>query len=242
MTPRARSSTRLRGGADAGAASFRRQASLQQHLAEAEELGRDIKQREERIRAALQQLPQVQAVKQRNGEQPEHARVSTTDAHARVMMKMGDGSFRPAFNVQLASTCEEQVIERTGCTPGQWLVDGGFPAHEQIDAVHAHTQGNTQVIAPVPEPRRKRGDDDTPPVDKHQRKEGDSEAVAQWRSRMAGGEIKGLYRAFCGAFRQHHACASTALRRMPDFVFLGTDTLRAEACGMRDVQPTGFFA
>jgi hypothetical protein len=57
----------------------------------------------------------------------------------------------------------EQVIERTGCTPGQWLVDGGFPAHEQIDAVHAHTQGKTQVIAPVPEPRRKRGDDDTRP-------------------------------------------------------------------------------
>jgi IS5 family transposase len=45
MTPRARSSTRLGGRADAGAASFRRQASLQQHLAEAAELVRDIKQR-----------------------------------------------------------------------------------------------------------------------------------------------------------------------------------------------------
>jgi hypothetical protein len=25
-------------------------------------------------------------------------------------MKMGDGGFRPAFNVQLATTCQDQVI------------------------------------------------------------------------------------------------------------------------------------
>ena len=25
-------------------------------------------------------------------------------------MKMGDGGFRPAFNVQFATTCDEQVI------------------------------------------------------------------------------------------------------------------------------------
>jgi hypothetical protein len=47
--------------------------------------------------------------------------------------------------------------------------DGGFPAHEQIDAVHEQTQGKTEVIAPVPEPRRKPGDDDAAPPDKHQR-------------------------------------------------------------------------
>jgi len=251
----------MRVRADAGAASFRRQVSLKQHLAEAEELVRDIKQRaqadpaaasrrsqaarqraarerEERIRAALEQLPQVQAVKRRNGEQPEDARVSTTDADARVM-KMGDGGFRPAYNVQIASTCDEQVIvgvavsnagsdmaqmapmveqviERTGCTPGQWLVDGGFPAHEQIDAVHAHTQGKTQVIAPVPEPRRKRGDDDTPPVDKHQRKGRDSEAVAQWRSRMAGDEAKELYKQRAATAECVNALArNRGLQRMP---------------------------
>ena len=95
------------------------------------------------------------------------ARASTTDADARVM-KMGDGGFRPAFNVQFATTCEEQVIvgmdvvnagsdmaqlapmveqveQRLGRSPGGWLVDGGFPAHEQIDAV----AGKTEVYAPV---------------------------------------------------------------------------------------------
>ena len=254
----------MRVRADAGAASFRREASLQQHLAEAGELVRQVKQRaqddpgassrkaqaarqraaqerEARIQAALEQLPQVQEAKRRKGEAAEDARASTTDADARVM-KMGDGGFRPAFNVQLATTCEEQVIvgvdvsnagsdmaqmapmvqqvmQRTGHTPEQWLVDGGFPAHQQIDAVHAHTQGQTEVIAPVPEPRRKSKDgsaEDTPEADKHQRKAGDSEPVAQWRSRMADEEIKAVYRHRAATAECVNALArNRGLQRMP---------------------------
>ncbi len=250
----------MRVRADAGAASFRRQASLQQHLSEAGELVRTVKQRakedpaaasrraqaarqraaaerEARIRAALEQLPQVQATKKRNGDKPEDARVSTTDADARVM-KMGDGGWRPAYNVQLATTCEDQLIvgvavtsagsdmaqmapmveqvsQRTGCTPGQWLVDGGFPAHEQIDAVHAHTEGQTEVIAPVPEPRKK-GDDDVPPPDKHQRKDDDSEPVAQWRARMGGAEAKDLYKQRAATAECVNALArNRGLQRVP---------------------------
>lgn len=231
----------MRVRADAGAASFRRQVSLEQHLAEAGQWVREVKrraqddpgassrreqaarqraaqEREERIRQALEQLPQVQAAKRRNGGKLQQARVSTTDAEARVM-KMGDGGFRPAFNVQLATTCQEQVIvgvavtnvgsdmaqmapmveqviERTGCTPEKWLVDGGFPAHEQIDAVYEQTQGKTEVIAPVPEPKRRpdQGDDDVPPPDKYQRKDEDSEPVAQWRQRMVGEVIQEVYK------------------------------------------------
>jgi transposase len=253
----------MRVRADAGAASFRRQAALEQHLAEAGELVREVKQRakddpgasnrsahaarlraaqerEERIRQALEQLPQVQAAKRRNGDKPEDARASTTDADARVM-KMGDGGFRPAFNVQLATTCEdqvivgvavtnvgsdmaqmapmvEQVIERCGCTPGQWLVDGGFPAHEQIDAVHAHTQGQTVVLAPVPEPRGKAGKDgeEIPPPDKHQPKDGDSVPVAQWRARMAGQEIKEIYKQRAATAECVNALArNRGLQRLP---------------------------
>jgi len=250
----------MRVRADAGAGSFRRQASLEQHLAEAAELVKGIKQRaqtdpaaasrraqaareraaqerEERIRAALEQLPQVQAAKRRNGDKAEDARVSTTDADARVM-KMGDGGFRPAYNVQLATTCQdqlivgvavtnagsdlgqmapmlEQVVQRTGGTPAQWLVDGGFPAHAQIDAVHEHTQGKTEVLAPVPEHRRKR-DDDQPPPDKHQRKEGDCEPVAQWRARMAGDEAKQQYKLRAATAECVNALArNRGLQRMP---------------------------
>src|SRR5215216_7633298 len=46
----------------------------------------------------------------------------------------------------------EQVEDRLGCAPDQWLVDGGFPAHAQIDAV-AH---KTDVYAPVPDSKPKK--------------------------------------------------------------------------------------
>ena len=228
----------MRVRADAGAASFRRQASLEEHLSEARELVQTIKtqvqtdpgqagrqaqaaklraaqEREERIRAALAQLPAVAAAKKRNGGKTEDARASTTDADARVM-KMGDGGFRPAFNVQFATTCESQVIvgmgvvnagsdmaqlapmveqveQRVGQSPGQWLVDGGFPAHDQIDAV----AGKTEVYAPVPEPRSKKdeqGNEMAQDKDKHQPKPDDSEAVARWRQRMASPQAKELYK------------------------------------------------
>lgn len=233
----------MRVRADAGAASFRRHASLQEHLKEAGELVQSIKTqaqadpgqakraahaaklraaqgREKRIQAALDQLPEVAATKKRNGTKAEDARASTTDAQARVM-KMGDGGFRPAFNVQFATTCQDQVIvgmdvvnagsdmaqlapmveqvhKRLGQSPQQWLVDGGFPTHDQIDAV----SGKTEVYAPVPEPKTKKikkdeqgnaVQQDTAP-DKHQPKLGDSEAVSSWRARMGSEDAKELYK------------------------------------------------
>ena len=220
----------MRVRADAGAASFRRQASLDEHLSQARELVRAIKtqaekdpglakrqtqaarlcaaqEREQRIQAALEQLPEVAAAKRRNGSKAE-ARASTTDADARVM-KMGDGGFRPAFNVQFATTCEDQVIigmdvinagsdmaqlapmvsqveQRLGLSPDEWLVDGGFPAHEQIDAV----AGKAEVYAPVPEPRANKDEQGNDvEQDKHQPKPDDTEAVAQWRARMARAHV-----------------------------------------------------
>lgn len=226
----------MRVRAAAGAALFRRQVSLEEHLGQAgewvqaikkqaqDDLGRAKRQaqaarlraaaeREERIRQALAQLPQVAAAKKRNGGKAEDARASTTDADARVM-KMGDGGFRPAYNVQFAATCKEQVIvgmdvvnagsdmaqlgpmveqveQRLGQSPDEWLVDGGFPAHEQIDAV----ADKTEVYAPVPEPRAQKDEQGNEmPQDKHQPKSDDSEAVAQWRSRMAAAEAKEIYK------------------------------------------------
>lgn len=248
----------MRVRADAGAASFRREASLQEHLSEAGELVREIKQRaeadpgqakrraeaaklraaqerEERIRRALEQLPEVAAAKKRNGGKADDARASTTDAEARVM-KMGDGGFRPAYNVQFATTCEEQVIvgvdvvnagsdmaqlgsmveqveQRVGRSPEEWLVDGGFPAHEQLDAV----ADKTTVYAPVPEPRSKKdmqGNEIT--HDKHQPKADDSEAVAQWRQRMATAEAQAIYKQRAATAECVNAQArNRGLMRMP---------------------------
>jgi len=242
----------MRVRADAGAASFRRQARLEEHLAEARELVRALKAqvaadpseakrrsqaaklraaraREACIGAALARLPEVAAAKRRNGGKAEDARASTTDADASVM-KMGDGGFRPAYNVQFATDCEGQVIvgmdvvtagsdmaqlapmvdqveQRVGKVPEQWLVDGGFPAHEQIDAV----AGKTVLYAPVPKNKPAKANDQSqdppegpagaaaeqkapPAVSEFAPKPGDSAAVAQWRCRMNTDAARELYK------------------------------------------------
>jgi transposase len=248
----------MRVRADAGAASFRRRASLSEHLSEASELVRTLKEqakrdpgqaqrreraaklraaeeREERIRKALEQLPEVAAAKKRSGGKEEDARASTTDPDARVM-KMGDGGFRPAANVQLATTCTGQVIvgmdvvnvgsdmaqmapmvrqvqQRVLQPIGQWLVDGGFPSHGQIDAVAAHTA----VYAPVPEPRHREDEQGQPlPQDKHAPKPGDSPAVIEWRQRMATPEAAEIYKRRAATAECVNALArNRGLLRMP---------------------------
>lgn len=168
--------------------------------------------RQQRVQEALDRLPELEEIKRRSGGKSE-ARASTTDADASVM-KMADGGFRPAYNTQFASDCAalvivgvevstsgsdmaqlepmvEQVEQRLGEVPGQWLVDGGFPAHEQIDAV----ADKTEVYAPVPEPRAKKDEEGNDIAqDKHKPKPDDSAAVAQWRQRMATDEAKELYK------------------------------------------------
>jgi len=214
--------------ASAGAGSFRREDKLKAYLEAARERVQTLKEqidedpagqtrreqagrqraaqeREARIEAALARLPELGEIKQRQGKKPEEARASTTDAEATVM-KMGDGGFRPAYNVQYGTDTEsqiivgvkvvssgsdqgqmapmvEQVAERCGRTPEQWLVDGGYPAHEQIDAVAERTT----VLAPVPQSKNKE-------TDAHQPKAGDSPAVADWRNRMATDEAKERYK------------------------------------------------
>jgi len=213
--------------ANAGAASFRRQPTLEEALAQAEEQLRQLKQeldadpaasksrsqaarqraaeeRAQRIRAALEQLPQIAQAKRPKDR--DKARASTSDADSRVM-KMGDGGFRPAYNVQLATATDSQVITGVEVTnsggdlgqmapmieqhqqryeekPKEALVDGGFAKLDDIDKVE---QGGTTVYAPVRPPRGSERDAYTPRAT-------DTPAVAQWRQRMATDEAKVIYR------------------------------------------------
>ena len=223
----AQDGTRVR--ASAGAASFRREQTLEdlmrvarQHLEEvtreaadpavsarrAAALRRGARQRLERLEAALAQIPEVTETKKRSGAKDATARVSTTDPDARVM-KMGDGGFRPAFNVQFATTTDEarvivgvevtnrgsdagqstpmleQIEQRTGIRPDEALVDGGYAQHEAIDEA---AERKVTLYTPVPKPRK----EDT--RDPHLPREGDSEAVAAWRQRMGTDEAKEIYR------------------------------------------------
>ena len=119
----AQDGTRVR--ASAGAASFRREQTLKalmdQAHAHLETVTREAadpaisarraaarkrgaRQRIERLEAALKQIPQVAETKKRNDAKTP-PRVSTTDPDARVM-KRGDGGFRPAYNIQFATTTD----------------------------------------------------------------------------------------------------------------------------------------
>ena len=230
----------MRVRASAGASSFRRKERLEGYLDAAKQRVAELKQqidddpaadsrrrkasreraareRESRIQAALDRLTELGEIKQQQGKDPEEARGSTTDAEATVM-KMGDGGFRPAYNVQYGTDVDSQIIvgvdvvtsgsdqgqlapmvdqvsERCGQTPEQWLVDGGYPAHDQLDAV----ADQTEVLAPVPKPKKKKPKEgeqpvSEEPVDPYAPKAGDSAAVKSWRGRMATDEAKERYK------------------------------------------------
>ena len=222
----AQDGTRVRGSAGAG--SFRRRPTLEEALRAArKQVERTARQADgpglsrkaaaearaaregvARVEEALAQLPQIEAIKQKQGKKKtSEPRVSTTDPDARVM-KMADGGYRPAYNVQFATDAEarvvlgvavtneghdrtalvpmlEQLELRTGRRPDAHLVDGGYANKDAITA--AATTGVT-VYAPV-FTRAGRTRDLSAPLP------GDSPAVQAWRARMASEEGAQVYKA-----------------------------------------------
>jgi transposase len=166
---------------------------------------RAAREREERLERALAELPAVRAAK-KTEEKKGQARVSTTDAEARVM-KMPDGGYRPAYNIQLATTTDKQVIVgvsvtnqgsegneappmqeqvtlRTKQQPKEYLIDGGQATLRTIDKL---SEAGVTVYAPTQAPRGTKRSQAEP-------RPGDSEAVAAWRARMATEEAKVIYK------------------------------------------------
>lgn len=182
----------MRVRAAAGSNSFRRKPRLEQLLTDAKarvevlktELTSDpdrrtrreaageraARERLARVEAALAAMPEAEARKKRNKGKPDQARVSTTDAEARVM-KMPDGGFRPAYNVQFAAETQHgliaaatvttsgadqdalddvhaKVTQTYGRAPGNWLVDGGYVSQDGIEAVAAR---GSKLHAPLGE-------------------------------------------------------------------------------------------
>ncbi len=178
---------------------------------------RATEDRQQRVARALVQLAEVEqkrkkpAPKKDTETEQEHAkrtevRASSTDPEARVM-KMADGGFRPAYNVQFATATGSQLIvgvdvcnlgsdlgqlspmldqveQRYGQRPAEWLVDGGYARHNDIEDVDAR---GTTVYAPVPKPK-------DPTRDRHAPRGDDSTAIAYWRERMGRSEAKDIYR------------------------------------------------
>jgi len=121
-------------------------------------------------------------------------------------MKMPDGGFRPAYNIEFATDTAhlvitgvdvtnagsdkaervpllEQVAERCERLPADWLMDGGFVSSA---AIEVGADQAVRVLAPVPEPKDPERDPALPLAT-------DSPAVAEWRARMATPEAKATY-------------------------------------------------
>jgi transposase len=217
--------------ASAGAASFRRAATLDRHLAQAQAIvaalkgelsvdrdasnrrikaakERAARERAERLKAAQAALAEIKQQRQQrrdNGKVKKEPRASTTDPQARVM-KMADGGFRPAYNVQVASTAGEQIVvaieptnvgsdrgllrpvlqrlwAQIGRYPQRHLADGGFNSAQDIG--WAHDQGIEVYCPPT---RSKHGSDPYAP------RRSDGAGVLAWRARMASQQGQQLYR------------------------------------------------
>jgi len=181
---------------------------------------RAAESKERRVQEALAQLPEL---KQKQAEAAQRAgqgkcgdqirarqpRVSTTDAATRVM-KMANGGYNPAANVQLAVDTEsrailgvevsnegsdsaglsepmrQQVERRTGGKVKQHLVDGGYMRKEDIEQAH---QQEVELFVP-PKPARNPGNRGR----ELEPKPGDSDAVRAWKQRMASEEGKKIYK------------------------------------------------
>lgn len=219
----------MRVRASAGASSYRRRPTLEQCLEEArghvEALRKELeespesstpreraareraaRERQSRVEQALAKSEALQAAKPAKAK--EKVRVSTTDPEVPVM-KMGDGGFRPAANVELATDTDSQIItgvdvtgrgsdqgemapmveqhqQRYGVYPPEVLVDGGFANKEDIETVSSSDKGCT-VYAPVSKPKDAQRDRFEPLP-------GDSECIAAWRRRMGTPEAQEIYK------------------------------------------------
>ena len=218
----------------AGSGSFRRRKSLHKELRKARRLVARLRQEREedpqatdrRRRAAeergararmegveralgkLKELEGEQKSKRPNkakGEKQREPRASTSDPQARVM-KMADGGYRPAYNCQIATVCQGQIViaaeaKATGSDrglqrsmleglqrryerlPRRHLIDGGYQKND--DTQWAAERG---VLIYGPAVHSKHGSDPYAPRAK------DKPGVAAWRRRMKSPHGKGVYK------------------------------------------------
>jgi transposase len=174
---------------------------------------RAAREKQARLEEGWRQLPQLQAIKERQKKKlrkdkaakVSEARVSTTDPDARKM-KMPNGGYQAAYNVQYATDTESQVImgvvvsnqgndqgqaremesqveQRTGRQPQDYLIDGGFIDLYDIQALE---KKGIRVYAPARESETNGG--------KGLQGVAKSKEVMDWRARMETEDAKIIYR------------------------------------------------
>jgi transposase len=223
----------MRVRASAGTSSFRREKTLnecldqaQKHLQELADqtdedpsgddrrakaaIQRAANEKAERIARAKEELEVINEQRKKNRIKPKtkEARASTTDPEARPM-KMGDGGFRPALNVQFATDGESRLIvgvdvvqaggdqgqmgpmhqkvcDDYGTQPKDYLVDGGFSVKDDIVRVE---KAGTAVYGVLPNEQKQLDEGKDP----YAAKQGDAPEMATFRARMGTTQGKQKY-------------------------------------------------
>jgi len=182
---------------------------------------RIAKDRLRRVEEALKILEKERSLKEENGtryreppseEDLKEVRASTTDPIARKM-KMGDGGFRLAYNVQLATGIDSRVVYGADVTttldPGtspkmmvlvhnrlrklkmdnakNWIGDSAYSGKGDVE-VAAEQYPNCRYYAP---PKARKG------IDPKKHLKTDSEAVKKWRDLIDTIEVNELYKRRC---------------------------------------------
>jgi transposase len=221
--------------ASAGAASFRRSKTLHKELKKARRRVAQLRQevdddpdasnrriraageraareREARVSAALAKLAEIEAERERRAKtnkkqvaKQKEPRASTTNPQARIM-KMPDGGYRPAYNCQLGTVAEGQIVvaveamavgsdrglmpsminqikRRYGRRPRRYLVDGGFNKNDDTEWA-----AGIGVSVYGPSIRSKHDTDPYAP------RRDDGPGVAAWRRRMKSPHGKAVYK------------------------------------------------
>lgn len=207
------SSFRRKGRLDLHLAQAREQVETLKRLAEEnpDELNkrqraaqeRAVRVREELLEQARRECDELQEKREKqakiSGQPAKEAKASSTDPEARIM-KFADGGYRPGYNVQFATDVEsgvivgvdtvnagadsrelppmlEQLEQRYQRRPAEALVDGGFSTRETIEKAAAR---NCLVFGPIKDEKKLLEQGEDP----YARKRRDSDAVAEWRTRM----------------------------------------------------------
>jgi transposase len=221
----------MRVRASAGKSSFRTVSSLEEAYAAAKQQIADLKaaessadlnarqkaareraaaDRADRVARALAALPQLAAAREKRKKgDGEATRVSTTDPEAR-RMKMANGGFNPAFNVQFATDngsgvivgvdvngegsdagllepMVDQLQQRYAKQPEEILADGGFASKEEVISL---TRRSVTIYMPVKEEEKKKSKG----IDPFAPAPGDKPEVAAWRIRMGQPEAREIYK------------------------------------------------
>ena len=205
----------MRVRAAATAPSFRRHRSV---LAQADDPELSAAQHARRVAAARdfqrrieEAIATVQEIQESRRPSAPAARASTTDAEARVM-KMADGGFRPAYNVQLATAGSElggprtivgvrvtnlgsdmdavspmldDIERRVDALPRVLLADANHGGH---DGIRDATVRGVEVLIPVPDIKKNPSRDQA----------ATDEAIVAWRARAGLCELSNAH------LRCHH--------------------------------------